>query len=144
MRREDCPNCDGEGWIFLTDRNGDTVEATECPVCFGRGAEPVYNLNQFSADARAISRTNGFEGPSDISDHLQVSQKLMLIVSECAEAMEEVRKTQDIEAFGEELVDILIRVVDLGYDMGIDFDAITERKMAKNRERGFRHGNRAF
>lgn len=144
MAKRKCTHCDGKGYVTATSGAFEGI-SVECDRCdHGWVESEGYGLNLFSKEAREISRANGFEGPSSIEDHLQVSQKLMLIVSECAEAMEVARKTQDMDAFGEELVDVLIRVVDLGYDMGVDFDAITDRKMAKNRERGFRHGGRAF
>lgn len=64
----------------------------------------------------------------------------MLIVDECCEALTEVRKTGDKDAFGEELADILIRTVDLAYDLDIDLDGIVDAKMAKNKTRAHRHG----
>lgn len=100
----------------------------------------MYKLNDFSRDAREISRANGFDNPTSIAEVEKTATKLMLIVDECCEALHEVRKTGDEAAFGEELADILIRTVDLGYDLGIDFDTIVEAKMAKNRGRGYRHG----
>lgn len=102
----------------------------------------TYNLNQFSADARDISRANGFDNPVSLDQTELTATKLMLIVDECCEALREVRKTGDLEAFGEELADILIRTVDLGHDLDIDFDRIVEAKMTKNRARAFRHGAR--
>lgn len=139
-----CNDCDGKGW-----HEGPFSLKVECSTCKATGkveeTRPyMYGLNQFAKDAREISRANGFDDPTSISEGLLISQKLMLIVSECSEAMEAVRKSQSFTEFSEELADILIRTVDLGHDMGIDFDTIVAEKMEKNRQRGFRHGGRQF
>ncbi len=75
--------------------------------------------------------------------------KLMLIVSEAVEAMEEIRKPKndmeiDFEAFGEELADIVIRVLDLGEDAAVDVIGKVKAKHQKNLGRGYRHGGKAF
>lgn len=99
-----------------------------------------YGLNDFARDAREISRANGFTNPASIEETDHTCTKLILIIDEVCEALHEVRKTGDIEAFGEELADVLIRTVDLSHDLGIDLDGIVARKMEKNRARAYRHG----
>jgi NTP pyrophosphatase (non-canonical NTP hydrolase) len=79
---------------------------------------------------------------------------LMLIVTECAEAAEEVRKPEAwmrstlelrsaaCDALEEELADVLIRTLDLADALGLNMDEAVTRKLAKNRTRGYRHGGK--
>lgn len=63
---------------------------------------------------------------------------LMLVVSECGEAANECRGEAPTDHFGEELADIILRVVDLAHDHGIDIEAQVLRKMDINDTRGTR------
>lgn len=80
-----------------------------------------------------------------------VPEKLMLIVTEVAEAMEDYRRNAMVETFKEngkpcgfpsELADIVIRVGDLCGALGIDLEGAIERKMKHNRGREYRHGGK--
>ena len=81
----------------------------------------------------------------------QVLAKLMLIVTEVAEAAEDVRNG-DMDAiqvegekpagFPTELADIVIRVFDLAGALGIDLQAEVARKMLHNYTRPPRHGGK--
>ena len=71
-----------------------------------------------------------------------IPTKIALIHSEVSEALEEFRKGHDLQKFGGELADIIIRVGQLGVGLGIDVDAAVEAKLAANREREFQHGGR--
>lgn len=82
------------------------------------------------------------------------SMKLMLIVSELAEAMEEIRKgipvgltyytTEGLEpkpeGFPSELADVVIRALDLAYTEGIDLEQVIKEKLVYNRSRKRLHG----
>jgi NTP pyrophosphatase (non-canonical NTP hydrolase) len=83
-----------------------------------------------------------------------LAAKIMLIVTECAEALECVRDGQ-IYAFRDtatdkpeglpfELADVVIRVADLCGALGIDLDAAVREKLEYNRTRTHRHGGRAL
>lgn len=67
--------------------------------------------------------------------------EVALIHSEVSEALEDFRKG-DREHFSEEIADVVIRCLDLCGGMGIDLDAAVAAKLAKNRQRGFRHGGK--
>ena len=74
-----------------------------------------------------------------------VPTRLMLIVTECSEAMEAYRKKQGQEfvvALGEELADIIIFAADLAERYGIDIEAQIDRKMAINWRRPYQHGDK--
>ena len=75
--------------------------------------------------------------------------KMMLVVSEVAEAMEALRKEQGPEKIAEEMADVFIRLADLYaalqendyIDPDFDFDTAVNEKMATNAGRPQKHGN---
>lgn len=95
---------------------------------------------------------------------------LMLMVTELAEAAEELRKPHSTnalyfnnpseaigpdpmtlaqtghkpEGFGVELADAVIRIADLCGAMGINLEQCIEVKQAYNETRGYRHGNKKY
>lgn len=71
--------------------------------------------------------------------------KLMLIVSELAEAMESLRDTgvdniANGGNFGEELADAEIRIKDLSHLLSLDLGSEEVAKVAKNEDRPYKHG----
>jgi NTP pyrophosphatase (non-canonical NTP hydrolase) len=95
--------------------------------------------------AYAHSSSKGFhEWP------FNVAEKLMLMVSELAEAMEEDRNGRPRgevryvngkpEGFGVELADCVIRIGDLCGRLGIDLEGLIEVKMKYNSTRPRKHG----
>ena len=98
-------------------------------------------------------------------DYSQTPEKLMLMVTEISEAMEEYRKGHSAtyiyhggesapipgtqrgfiskpEGFPIELADLAIRLMHFCGRMGIDLDAMIEQKMQYNEAREFRHGGK--
>ena len=65
--------------------------------------------------------------------------RLMLIVSEVSEALEELRKCNE-EGFAEELADVALRLGDLCGGLGIDLEDEIKKKMFINKSRAYRHG----
>lgn len=96
------------------------------------------------------STKSGFHEDADsVPMAYYASTKLMLIVSEAAEAMEELRKPGadgyvNFDNLGEELADIVIRVFDLAGLIHIDLAASLEYKMEKNANRPYKHGGKAI
>ncbi len=74
-------------------------------------------------------------------DRTRMNEKLMLCVTELAEACEAVRDA-DFEGFKEELADTIIRVLDICGACGIDIEDEVARKMFKNRARPRLHGRK--
>jgi NTP pyrophosphatase (non-canonical NTP hydrolase) len=107
-------------------------------------------LNQLAKDAYDNAVAHGFylKPPS-------IDRRLMLIVSELAEAQNELRDDRDPtdvyyrendnkpEGFGIELADAIIRIVDLAESLHLDIGALVAEKHAFNVTRPFKHG-RAF
>jgi NTP pyrophosphatase (non-canonical NTP hydrolase) len=72
-------------------------------------------------------------------DKRQVSECLMLIVTEIAEACEADREA-DRQAFEEEIADTFIRLGDLCGWLNIDIEDAIKRKMKINEGRTYKHG----
>ena len=83
-----------------------------------------------------------------IRDHTMAL--LALITSEVAEAMEDIRNdkmSSEFEGtkpvgFPSELADVVIRVFDLSYMLGIDLSTEIVKKIEYNSTRGIRHGGK--
>jgi NTP pyrophosphatase (non-canonical NTP hydrolase) len=78
-----------------------------------------------------------------------IGEVLMLAVTELAEAMEAHRdgnpSSEKIDGFTkveEELVDTIIRILDLAGRMGFDIEGALRAKMAYNETRPYRHGGK--
>ena len=97
--------------------------------------------------AREIVEINTANGWNNIkreafdNDPDKVLAVIALITSELSEALEAVRKS-DKANFDEEWADVLIRLLEFGYGLGVPMLAATRAKMLKNRGRGFRHGGK--
>lgn len=100
-------------------------------------------LSDLAGRIRAINQQNGWNVcmPPDWHGTYKVPAILALIHSEVSEALEAFRNRDRVN-FGEELADIVIRVLDCAPGLGVDIDAEVEAKLRKNRQRGFRHGGK--
>jgi|TARA_B110000014_G_C19722635_1_gene377658 NTP pyrophosphatase (non-canonical NTP hydrolase) len=67
-----------------------------------------------------------------------VLEALALVASEVGEAINECRHEEPTEAFGEELADVILRVLDIAHWQGIDIEKKITDKMDKNALRGTR------
>ena len=62
-------------------------------------------------------------------------ESLMLVVSECGEAANEVRGDKPTENFGKELADIILRVLAIAAENNINIRQEMANKMAENLQR---------
>jgi NTP pyrophosphatase (non-canonical NTP hydrolase) len=109
------------------------------------GPGPV-NVRELQVRSHAYARSNGFW---DAETNPTVEGKLMLVVSELAEALEEHRSGNPLsysradgkpEGIASELADAVIRLADLAEHLGVDLDESIRTKHAYNLTRPFRHG----
>jgi len=101
--------------------------------------EVIEDLAASIADWRA---SKGFVTPAGLvepEDRDQMLGKLMLVVTELAEAAEAVRHN-DPDNFAEELADAMIRLLDIAGTCEINIGRAINDKMAVNRGRPQRHG----
>nr|BFD64942.1 hypothetical protein BdHM001_36230 [Bdellovibrio sp. HM001] len=103
-------------------------------------------LARLGKQAMEIAISKGFD-PRDTTD----GDKLMLIVTEVAEAMEDVREGKTklkIKPNGKpvglpsELADIIIRTAQYATHLGIDLDEAVLLKMEYNKKRPHKHGGK--
>lgn len=108
------------------------------------------DLNKMAKVAYENSFKHGFWDNS-VPEEV-IPEKLMLIVTELAEAMEEYRNGHmdewygdngKPEGFGPELADTIIRIGDLAHALGLDLNALVKEKHQFNLNRPFRHGGKA-
>jgi NTP pyrophosphatase (non-canonical NTP hydrolase) len=65
-------------------------------------------------------------------------EALALVASEVGEAINECRNEKPTDHFGEELADIILRVLDIAHWQGIDMEQKIAEKIQKNELRGTR------
>lgn len=104
-----------------------------------------WPLMALAARLVETNRTNGWDRYNNPraweEDPDAIPIAISLIHSEASEALEDYREG-DREHFGEELADVIIRVLDLAHGVGVDLDAEVERKNEINKGRGYRHGGK--
>jgi len=103
----------------------------------------MSDLNELASEIREINRANGWNVTKhgDWEQEYKVPAILALIHSEVSEALEAFLG-DDRNNFGEELADIIIRVLDCAPGLKIDIDECVRRKLEVNRQRGYRHGGK--
>lgn len=103
---------------------------------------PLLFLNDYAKDIMRWRERQQFITPTGIDTEAQrrlMLGKLMLVVTELAEAAEAVRH-KDKANFIEELADAFIRLMDITAAGGLDMEAAIIDKMAKNWQRPLRNG----
>ncbi|WP_073013520.1 MazG nucleotide pyrophosphohydrolase domain-containing protein [Virgibacillus chiguensis] len=95
-------------------------------------------INQLCADAYEIAKSKGWH-----DEQRETGTLLALIHSEVSEALEADRKGNQ-ENFEEELADVCIRIFDLCGSKNIDLEDAIHTKMERNKERSYKHGNKAY
>lgn len=96
-------------------------------------------ITELIRECHLIAVDHGFWGVSQ-----NIPEKVMLIVTELAEAVEAYRKDNinDRDGVAEELADAVIRIFDLAGQLGIDLESKINWKVDYNRGREYLHGKR--
>ena len=103
-------------------------------------------LSQLQKDCYESAKASGFWGDIEYN----VSEKLMLVVSELGEACEALRHDHrqtttewQKDTFEDELADSVIRILDLAQRMRINLTWQIEKKLEHNKTREYKH-NKLF
>ena len=104
-----------------------------------------YGLDALSAILHETAIEKGFwDGEYS---HDKIGNKLALVHSEVTEVLEDIRKSKGSDSIVEEMVDVIIRLLDVYAAMRNkeqvlhSLDEILEKKMNINKERQRLHGN---
>lgn len=101
------------------------------------------DLNQLSVNITEWGERKGFLTPNNINEETgnKMMEKLMLVVTEVAEAAAAIR-VGDFENFQEEIADTIIRLLNIAGACRIDIHSLIAIKMAINEKRETRHGKK--
>jgi len=103
----------------------------------------VEAIRRIAQECFEIADAHGFWKRKNGKPYRNVGEALCLIVSEVSEAFESYRKNpKDKEHFVEELADVLIRLLDFSYGMGLHIENALRKKMEINKKRPYKHGKR--
>lgn len=114
------------------------------------GVEIILTIPWIMTDVHKTAIQHGWWENHKEDDILVIPEKLMLIVTEVAEAMEEYRngtlplyyKDGKPEGITVELADVIIRICDLCEEFGFDLQSAIIEKMIYNDQRPYRHGGK--
>jgi NTP pyrophosphatase (non-canonical NTP hydrolase) len=101
------------------------------------------DLNELGKRALENSTAHGFAMPDKVAflHTLEIPAQIALIHSEASEALEVFRE-RDLEGFGKELADIVIRTVEVAAGLSLNLQMLVEEKMKENEGRPFKHGGK--
>ena len=115
----------------------------------------MRSLAEWGKECHEGMQAKGFRRtPISVLDGAAAAGELMLVVSELAEAMEELRQpgVREVyyseggkpEGIGPELADATLRLLGLCHAWGIDIEKFMEEKNAYNKTRTMGHGGKKF
>jgi NTP pyrophosphatase (non-canonical NTP hydrolase) len=112
----------------------------------------LQGFKQLQEDSQRIARKSGFYDDEDPTNVRDIASRLLLIVSEITEGLEEVRANKPAryyennkpEGLAVELADAIIRIADFAEWQGFDLGEIILDKQAYNETRPYKHGGKAI
>lgn len=97
------------------------------------------NINELCKEAYETARSKGWH-----DSPREMGTILALIHGEVSEAMEADRRREGWDRVTEELADVCIRVFDLCGSLNLDLEQAIRHKMAYNKTRSYKHGNKSY
>lgn len=112
----------------------------------------IKDITSMGIEIWGVNETNGWH------ENWNLPEKLMMVVTELAEAMQELRdhdpnyvyvntdKPGKLEGFPAEVADAMIRLWDIAYQEGFGYTLVKllNAKNEYNKTRGYRHGGRKY
>lgn len=127
----------------------------------------MASISQLAKQIRATNAAHGFESKVTEDNPAMFSEKMLLVISEISEALEEWRNHHEVnevyypdkdgklvhprvaiqqkmkpEGIPVEIADAIIRLLDFCEANGIDIQQVIEEKMAYNETRPYKHGGK--
>ena len=102
----------------------------------------MIDLTMMGKEIHEYAKDKGFY-PDNLKHPYVVPVKLALVNEEVAEVLT-AHRCNDDEHIGEEIADVIIRLLDLAYYLDIDIEKEIKRKHEINLNRPFRHGGKRY
>jgi NTP pyrophosphatase (non-canonical NTP hydrolase) len=99
----------------------------------------LVSLQGLCNEAFETAKSKGWhENPRSFGEFIS------LVHAEVSEALEADRRNEGKERVAEELADVLIRIFDGAIEFGVDIETAVLTKMAYNKTRSYKHGNKKY
>jgi NTP pyrophosphatase (non-canonical NTP hydrolase) len=97
------------------------------------------SIGELCQEAFETAKSKGWhENPRSFGEFIS------LVHAEVSEALEADRRNEGKERVAEELADVLIRIFDGAIEFGVDIETAILTKMAFNKTRSYKHGNKKY
>jgi NTP pyrophosphatase (non-canonical NTP hydrolase) len=131
-------NNDEEREKFMEEWDG-LLDSSPCILTPIMDIEPIHTISKLCEEAFQTAKEKGWhEKPRSFGEFIS------LVHAEVSEALEADRRNEGKERVAEELGDVLIRIFDGAIEFGLDIETAILTKMAYNKTRSFRHGNKKY
>jgi NTP pyrophosphatase (non-canonical NTP hydrolase) len=99
----------------------------------------LVSIENLCKDAFETATSKGWH-----DDPRSFGEFISLVHAEVSEALEADRRNEGKERVAEELADVFIRIFDGAIEFGLDIQTAILTKMAYNKTRSYKHGNKKY